>query len=162
MIVNFAARDVGNFGVQQIDQAAKNAALGLSAQTEQNKIVPRKNRVHDLRNHGLFVAVNSGEERLLAFDHAEQVLAHFFFHRARGFSCIKLRTSAKLAKIFRFSGIGSHRAPELCVLSLGTQLTIFIIDDSRALCFQPWECPFPAAFLRKFSTRRSCGTHSRR
>src|SRR5256884_3038371 len=44
-----------HFRVEQIDQAAQNPALRLSAQSEQNEIVPRQERVYDLRNHRVFI-----------------------------------------------------------------------------------------------------------
>src|ERR1019366_5519668 len=64
IVVNFATGDVGNFHVQEIDQPAQDAALGLAPQTEKNEIVAREDRVGDLRQNSLFVTVNAGEERL--------------------------------------------------------------------------------------------------
>ncbi len=61
MIVNFAAGDVGNLRVEKLDQPAQNAALGLAAQSQQNKVVPRQNGVRDLRQHRLFIPVHAGK-----------------------------------------------------------------------------------------------------
>jgi len=59
--MNRASGNVWNFRVQKIHQAAQNAALGLAAQSEKNKIVARQNRVGDLRQYGFLVSMNSGE-----------------------------------------------------------------------------------------------------
>ncbi len=59
MIVNFAAREIGHFGVEKIHQAAEDAAFGLAAQAEENEIVAREKRVDDLRQNGFFVAVHA-------------------------------------------------------------------------------------------------------
>src|SRR5260370_513344 len=52
IVIDLAAGHNGNFGVQQLHEAAQNAALRLSAQTEENEIVARKERIHDLRHDG--------------------------------------------------------------------------------------------------------------
>ena len=61
--MNFAARNKGYLRIEQGGQRPQNAALGLSAQPEQNEVMPRKNRVHDLRNDGIVVADNTREDR---------------------------------------------------------------------------------------------------
>ena len=96
MIVDFAAGDVGNFGVEKFDQAAQDAALGLPAQAEQNEIVARQNGVGDLRQHGFFVAVNAGEERLPRFELAQEIRAHLFLHRTA--PCGLVRAAPPLAQ----------------------------------------------------------------
>ncbi len=58
VIVDFAADHHGNFGVEQIDEAAQNAALGLAAKPQKNEIVAREQGIHDLRHDGIFVTMN--------------------------------------------------------------------------------------------------------
>ncbi len=67
VVVDFATGDDGNFRIQQIDQPAQDAALGLAAQSQQNEIVPRKQGVDDLRHYRIFVAVHAGEKRSRPF-----------------------------------------------------------------------------------------------
>src|SRR5208282_3579023 len=64
VIVNFAAGNHGDFRVEQLNQAAKDAALGLAAQPQQNKIMAREQCVHDLRNHTVLIAVHAREKRI--------------------------------------------------------------------------------------------------
>ena len=73
--MNFASGDVGNFQVQEIDQAAQDAALGLTSQTEEDEIVARQDRVGDLRQNGFFVTVNAREKRLSGFELLQKIRA---------------------------------------------------------------------------------------
>src|ERR1700676_136754 len=123
VVIDFAAGNHGNFGIEQADEAAKDAAFGLAAQAQQNKIVARKQRVDDLRNDGVFVAVDAGEKRLVVLDGAQQILANFFFHRARSGSRVEIRDALEAAEsarpgmscgVLRSSG-SCHGAP-FCAL----------------------------------------------
>lgn len=66
VVMNLAAREVGNLWIKQGRQRAQNAALRLSAQTEQNEIVARQNGVNQLRDNRVFVPHDAGEHRLIA------------------------------------------------------------------------------------------------
>jgi hypothetical protein len=77
VVVDFAASDDRDFWIEELSQSAKDAALGLAAKAKENEVVAREQGVDDLRDDGIFVAVNSGEKRLVLFDHAQKVLAHF-------------------------------------------------------------------------------------
>ena len=59
--MDFASGDAGQVLVEQSAQGAKDAALGLSAQTEENEIVAREDGINNLRGHGIVVADNAGE-----------------------------------------------------------------------------------------------------
>src|SRR5260370_28459874 len=48
MIVYLTSGDVGNLRGKEIHQAAQDAAFGLTAQAEKNKILPRQKRVRDM------------------------------------------------------------------------------------------------------------------
>src|SRR5256886_8591630 len=91
IVVDFAARDDRHFRIKQIDEAAQNAALGLASQAEKNKIVAGKQRIHDLRNDGVFIAVDAGEERLTLFDGPQQVAAELVLDGAACAPRIKIR-----------------------------------------------------------------------
>ena len=80
IVINFTTHHYRNFRVEQIDQPAQNAAFGLAAKAQQNEIVAREQRIDDLRDDRVFVAVDAGEQWLVLFDHAQEVLAHFIFH----------------------------------------------------------------------------------
>src|SRR6185437_4373757 len=66
IIANLATCDVGYGFIQQAGKGAKQTAFGLAAKSKQNQVLPGKNRVHDLRNHRVFVAHDAGEQRLPA------------------------------------------------------------------------------------------------
>ena len=62
IVADLAAGDVRQLFIQQRGQHADDARLGLPAQSEQDEIVPRENRVDDLRNHRIFVADDAGKQ----------------------------------------------------------------------------------------------------
>ena len=59
----FGAGDVGEMRVEQRGESAQDARLRLAAQAEQDEVVPREDGVDDLRDDGVFVADDAGEER---------------------------------------------------------------------------------------------------
>ena len=63
VVVNLAAGHDRNLLVEQIDQAAQDAALRLAAQAEQDEVVPREDGVDELRDDGVVVADDAGEQR---------------------------------------------------------------------------------------------------
>jgi hypothetical protein len=64
IVADFAAGDVGHLGVEQRGKRAQNAALGLAAETEQDEVVAGEDGMDDLRDDGVFVTQDAGEERL--------------------------------------------------------------------------------------------------
>ncbi len=82
IVVNLAPGDDRNVVVEQIDQRAEDAALGLTAQAEQDEVVPRQDRVDDLRHDRLVVADDAREERRTRLQAIDQVPADFVLHRA--------------------------------------------------------------------------------
>src|SRR6266478_990524 len=71
VVVDLAAGDDRNFDVQQLHKTAQDAALGLPAQTQEDEIMTRKERVDDLRHNGIFVAVDAWKKGLAFFDGAQ-------------------------------------------------------------------------------------------
>jgi hypothetical protein len=69
--------------IQQRGQCAQDAAFRLSAQTEQNEIVPRENRVHNLRDDCVVVANDARKHRNIVPEAGHQVVAEFVLHPAR-------------------------------------------------------------------------------
>jgi hypothetical protein len=82
--MDLAARHHRQLLVEQRRERAQDAAFRLTAQPEQDEIVPRQNRVDDLRNNRLFVTDDPGEERVAAFELLNEVVANFVFDRAVG------------------------------------------------------------------------------
>ena len=72
-----------NLLVQEVGETAKDAALRLSAQTEQNEVVPGEDGVDELRNDGLVVSDDSGEERLAGLQLLNKIVADFLLDRPR-------------------------------------------------------------------------------
>ena len=73
---------IGIASSSSVDERAQDARLRLPAQAEQNEVVPRQQRVDDLRHHRVFVADDAGEQRAALTEAVEQVLAHLVLHRA--------------------------------------------------------------------------------
>ena len=93
---------------RKFDQAAQNAALRLSAQSEQDEIVPRQHRVGDLRQNRFFVPVNARKERLAGFQLLENVGAKFVFH---GTARRPGRIAGQLPQFAERCRFGRHRGP---------------------------------------------------
>ncbi len=68
--------------VEQIGQLADDAGLGLASKTKKKKIMPRKDRRHDLGDNGLVVANDPREQRLAVAQLAQEILAHLVLHAA--------------------------------------------------------------------------------
>ncbi len=98
IVVNLAAGNRGNFGIQQRGQAAQDARLGLPAQSQQDEVVPRKQRIDDLRDHRFFVAVNAGEQRIALFQARQKIFAQFLLHAALRDLFLRPSAAPKLAK----------------------------------------------------------------
>src|SRR6185503_13945789 len=81
VVVDLAAGHDRNLLVQQIDQAAQDAALRLAAQAEQDEVVPREHRVDQLRDDRLVVADDAGKQALARAQLAHQVVANLLLDR---------------------------------------------------------------------------------
>ena len=103
IVMDFASGDVGNFQVQELDQAAQDAALGLASQTEENEIVARENGVGDLRQYSFFVTVNPREERLSGFQLLQEIRAEFFLDGAARCSRRVFRKSCAIRRALQVS-----------------------------------------------------------
>ena len=64
IVVDFRTRDYRQTLVKEFRQLSNDAALRLAAQTEQDDVVTRQNRVDELRNDGVVVTDNAGEQFL--------------------------------------------------------------------------------------------------
>ena len=53
---------IGILFIEQIGQLANDAALRLAAQTEQDNVMSRENRIDELRNDGFLVADDAGKK----------------------------------------------------------------------------------------------------
>jgi glycerophosphoryl diester phosphodiesterase len=79
--VNLASRYHRDRIVEQSGQRAEKATLRLTAQTKQNEIVARQDRVDDLRYNGFVVPDDAGEEQVARAQACDQVFAHFVANR---------------------------------------------------------------------------------
>ena len=61
IVVNFRAGNDRNLFVKQIGELANDATLCLAAQAEQNQIVPRQDRIDELRHHRFVIADDAGK-----------------------------------------------------------------------------------------------------
>ncbi len=82
VVVDFGAGDGRHALVEELDELADDAALGLTAQTQQNQVVPREDGVDDLRDDRLVVADDAGENLFARAQFAEEVGAQLVLDRA--------------------------------------------------------------------------------
>ena len=73
---------IGIVLVEQVDQAARQAGLGLAALAEEDDVLPGEDRVLDLRDDGLVVADDAREELIAPAHPGDQIGAHLFADRA--------------------------------------------------------------------------------
>ncbi len=83
IVIQLAAGQAGDLVVQELDQRAQDAGLGLAAQAEQDEVVPGQQRVDDAGDDGALVAQDLRKELLSGRQPAAQVGAHLLFYRAR-------------------------------------------------------------------------------
>ena len=83
MVANLTTGDVRDPFVQQRNQHADQPRLGLPAQSQQDEIVARQNRVDDLRDHRLLETDDAREERLALLQFAQQILAQLILDAAQ-------------------------------------------------------------------------------
>ena len=105
VVVDLAAGHDRHRVVEQRDERAQNPRLRLAAQAEQDEVVPRQERVDDLRHDGVFVADDAGEQRSALAEPVEQVLAHFVLDRAECALGDAVRRPLERAECF---GMGLH------------------------------------------------------
>ena len=79
--MNLHIGEHGDFLVEQADQLADHAALGLPALAEEDHVLAGQQRVDEGRLDGVLVAHDAGEERLVAGQPGQQVVADFGPHR---------------------------------------------------------------------------------
>lgn len=80
VVMNLASRNVGHLLIEKRGKRAQYPAFRLAAQAQENEIVSRQNRIHDLRYHGIVVSDDPGENGATLTQFARQVVAHFVFH----------------------------------------------------------------------------------
>jgi hypothetical protein len=83
IVVDLAVGDHRRRLVEQVDQAARDARLGLAALAEQDDVLARQDRVLDLRQDRLVVADDAREDALAAAEFLQEVGAHLVLHGAR-------------------------------------------------------------------------------
>ena len=79
IIVDFRTGNDRNLIVEKICKLANDAALCLATQAQQNQIVPREDRIDELRNNRLVIANNAGKQFLAPLEFANQIRAHLVF-----------------------------------------------------------------------------------
>ena len=82
IVAHLAAREDRDLLVEEVHELPEDAALGLPAQAEEDEVVTGEQSVHDLRDDGLVVALDPGEEPLAGAELPHQVRAHLFLDGA--------------------------------------------------------------------------------
>jgi len=122
--VNLASGDVGGRLVQQAGQQPDDTSLGLSAESEQDEVVPGKHSVDNLRDDGVLIADDPWKQRFAALELADQVVPQLVFDAAFGNKVFGESTLAQSAqsrgKVPR--GIGHElRSRPMAIVALQAQ-----------------------------------------
>jgi hypothetical protein len=75
IVMDLAAFQVGQLRIEQRGQRAQNAALGLPAQPQQDKVVSRENGVDELRYDSVVIPDNPGKDGLAGAQLGDQIVA---------------------------------------------------------------------------------------
>ncbi len=81
VVVYFRAGDARNEFIEQRDELAEDAGLGLAAQPQEEHVVFGEDRVLDLRQDGLLVAQDVGKQGFAGLEPGDQVPPHLVFYR---------------------------------------------------------------------------------
>ena len=133
VVVNLTARDIGQLGVEQARQGAQDAAFRLSAQPEQNEVMPRQDSVHNLGHHGVVVAddprKNGAVTKIAQPSH--QVLAQLIFHSPGAKPFFRKCTTAQLAESLGNTHGGNPQRKQPYADYTAAQLTA-VSDEPRS------------------------------
>ena len=83
VVVDLAAGDDRDLVVEEGDEGADEAGLGLAALAEEDDVLAGEDGVLEVRDDGLFVADDAGEVGLSLLDALDEVLAHLLLHGKR-------------------------------------------------------------------------------
>src|SRR5207253_3062149 len=82
IVIDLAPRNNGNLLVEEIGQPPQNPAFCLAAKAEENHVVPREDRIEDLRNDRLLISDNPGKNRIFLLQLADKIRPHFILDRS--------------------------------------------------------------------------------
>src|SRR5262245_4289467 len=101
IVVDLAPGDIRRHFIQQACEQTDDSRLGLTAESEQDEVVPREHRVDQLRDHRIFIADNSREQRLTPLQLADQIVSTFVLDAARREAVLGKLTLAQRAQCLR-------------------------------------------------------------
>src|SRR5580704_13057428 len=103
IVANLAAGEIRHMRIKQCRKRAQNTAFRLSSQAEQNEVVPRENRVHNLWHNRIVIADNAGKNtRVITVTQAgDQVFTKLVFHTAGAQTIFGKDTAAQFAERMR-------------------------------------------------------------
>src|SRR5207237_10523872 len=82
VVVHLAPGEDRDLLVEQRDELAQDAALRLAPQTEQDEVVARQERVHELRDDRVLVAHDARELGRAVLEPADEILPQLVLDRA--------------------------------------------------------------------------------
>ena len=110
VVVNLAAGNLGDGLIQQVDEAADEAGLGLAALTEQDYILTGQKGVFKLGYDGVLEADDAGEDDLLGTHLGYQVVAHLLADGKHPIAAVAKITDG-LGPVGAWLGSRGHRIP---------------------------------------------------
>ena len=86
VVVDLAAGDDGDLGIEEVGERANEARLGLPALSEEDDVLSGEDGVFEVGDDGIFVADDPREVLLVLLDSSDQVRAHLLLDGLRGVS----------------------------------------------------------------------------
>ena len=81
IVIDFRSSDYRNLVIKELSEPANNSALGLTAQTEEDYVVPGQNCVDELGNNSFVVTHNPREKFFSGAQFLNQIGAELIFYR---------------------------------------------------------------------------------
>jgi hypothetical protein len=88
IVVDVTAGQRGHRLVEQPDEQPGDARLGLAALAEEDDVLAAEDGVLDLRDDGVFVAHDAGQERSALAQARHEIVAQFLLHRAPAIAAV--------------------------------------------------------------------------
>ena len=98
IIVDLAALDAGNRFIQEVGQLPQDAALGLTAETQQDHVVSGEDCVDHVGNDRVLIPHDSGEDRLPILEFSDEIEPHLILDRSPAAACLTVWARLKFSQ----------------------------------------------------------------
>ena len=91
--------------VEKVGQLPKNAALCLTAQTEQDQVMARQHGIDDVGDDRVVIAHDTGKDGLAVYELFHQVPPHLVLHTSRPITLFTVGAGAEFSQSFRLRSV---------------------------------------------------------